>query len=85
MSIDAVIDRVTRNADGTARLHLRPREPGGRVGQPSLTVLNPPPNLEAAVGTEIWGGADAIMVGRETRWADRVGYTRIRLVPPKGR
>lgn len=81
MSIDAVIERVTRNANGTATLHLGPRD-GEGPGQSRLTVLNPPPSLEAAVGTEIWGGGESIIVGRETKWADRIGYTKIRLCKP---
>lgn len=77
MSIDAVISDVSRNPDGTATLHLMPRG-NSLVGQPRLTVENPPANLEASIGTEIWGGCSEIMVG-DTRWADRIGYTRIRL------
>jgi hypothetical protein len=84
VSIDARIVDVTRNADGTATLHLEAADSRrAPAGQSSLTVLNPPPHLEAAVGTEIWGGSDKIVVGRETIWADRVGYGSIRLRPAK--
>ena len=65
------------------RLKLAPREEGGLAGQDVLTIINPPtldPGLlESMVGMEIWGGSGEIMVG-ETKWADRIGYTRIRLV-----
>jgi hypothetical protein len=81
MSIDAVIGAVERNADGTATLVLMPREACDRHHGPQrMTVVNPPPLLEAAVGTEVWGGGESLMVGRETKWADRIGYTRCRLV-----
>jgi hypothetical protein len=79
MSIDAVIDRVERNADGTADILLVAADPRrAPAGQTRMTVLNPPPQFEAAVGTQIWGGANSVMVG-QTHWADRIGYTRLRL------
>jgi hypothetical protein len=84
VSIDAVITGVRRNPDGTATLSLGPRRPRGggnpsEPGQSGMTVLNPPPGLEAAVGAEVWGDADTLMVG-ERKWAERVGYTSCRLV-----
>jgi hypothetical protein len=86
MSIVARISKVDYQPDGTAKLRLVPI-PGcdDPVGQPSLTVLNPPPapQLQVAVGCDIWGGSGSIIMGRETKWADRVGYTAIRLVPKK--
>lgn len=85
MSIDAVIGSVVRKPDGTAVLHLLPRQDSTGQwegpGQNSLTVLNPPDDLEVVVGAEIWGGSESIIVGKESKWADRVGYTKIRLVP----
>jgi hypothetical protein len=87
MAIDAVITAVTRNQDGTADLQLGPRDtPHGKScpGQSTLTVVNPPPGLEAAVGTEVWGGSDFLMVG-DVHWANRVGYTRARLIAPSER
>lgn len=81
MSIDAVITGVTRNPDGTASLHLGPRG-DSCPGQTRMTVENPPPDLEAAVGTEVWGGDGYLMVG-DTKWADRIGYTRLRLCERK--
>jgi hypothetical protein len=84
VSIDAVITGVRRNQDGTATLSLGQRKPSGggnpsEPGQSRMTVLDPPPGLEAAVGTEVWGGDSALMVG-ERKWAERVGYTSCRLV-----
>lgn len=80
MSIDAVIEDVQQNPDGTATLLLRARDPNGTAGQSRMTVENPPENFESCIGTEIWGGDNCLMVGRQTRWADRIGYTRLRLV-----
>lgn len=65
------------------RLKLAPREKGGAAGQNVLTIVNPPTldpkTLAGMIGTEIWGGSSCIMVG-ETKWANRIGYTRIELV-----
>jgi len=65
------------------RLKLEPREKGGLAGQSVLTVVNPPTldpkMLSGLIGTEIWGNANSIMVG-DVKWADRIGYTKIRLV-----
>jgi hypothetical protein len=67
------------------RLKLEPREPGCVAGQRVLTILNPPtvdPNVLAGlIGTEIWGSSSCVMVG-QTKWADRIGYTKIKLVEP---
>jgi hypothetical protein len=85
VSIDAVIQSVKREPDGTAALILVTRDPRtAPAGQSRLTVVNPPPFLEAAVGTEVWGGCGALMVG-DTEWADRIGYTRIRLITDRWR
>jgi hypothetical protein len=84
MSIDARIELVTYEADGTATLHLGPRDKRNGPGQPSLTVLNPSPGMEVMEGMEIWGGASSIVVG-ETVWAERIGYTSIRWKEPKER
>jgi hypothetical protein len=87
VSIDAVITGVTRNPDGTATLSLGPRRSRSdgslsEPGQTRMTVLNPPPGLEAAVGTEVWGGHDRLMVG-ERKWAEIVSYGACRLVRGK--
>jgi hypothetical protein len=79
MSIDAKIELVTYESDGTVKLHLGPRDPNDRSGgQDALTVVNPKPGMEVMEGECIWGGANQIMY-RDTLWADRLGYTRIRL------
>jgi len=65
------------------RLKLVARETGGVPGQDVLTIVNPPtldPDyLSGLIDTEIWGGANEIMIG-EKRWAKRIGYTRIELL-----
>jgi hypothetical protein len=70
-------------ANPKVRLHLSPREKGGIAGQSVLTIVNPPTldpeALAGMIGTEIWGGSGYLMVG-DTKWANRIGYTRIELV-----
>ena len=83
MSIDAVIEAVERNDDGTADIVLgsrKTRDGDSCSGQSRMTVENPPPGFEACVGTKVWGGGETLMVG-DTKWADRIGYTRLKLVP----
>lgn len=81
MSIDAKIELVTYEQDGTVRLHLGPRTKRDGPGQPVLTVLNPKPRMEVLEGMDIWGNANVIMLG-DTHWADRESYTTIRLRTP---
>ena len=81
MSIDAKVELVTYEPDGTATLHLGPRTNQDGPGQPQLTVVNPRPHLDALEGSCIWGNASTIMVG-DTKLADRLSYTTIRLVEP---
>lgn len=82
MSICAEIIGSIKNDDGTVDLMLGPIGDDG-PGQKVLTVLNPPSDVEtfckAVAFQKIWGSSDTIMV-RETVWAKREGYTRIRLV-----
>lgn len=84
MAIDAVIERVDRNPDGTATLHLGPRQTqhgDSCPGQSRMTILNPPPGrLDGLIGTEVWGSSESLMIG-DTKWAERVGYTRAKLIP----
>ena len=65
------------------RLLLEPREKGGCAGQDALTIIDCPTlsdeELHSFIGVDIWGGTSEIMIG-DTKWADRVGYTRIKLV-----
>ena len=86
MSIDARIAGVTvfsNNGRLQLKLLLESREEGGYPGQPALTIVNPPdvsPDLlSSLIGTEIWGGANDILVG-DTIWAKRLSYTTIELV-----
>lgn len=85
MSIDAVITKVEDELFDAergyhSRLILAGRVPGTGPGQPALYVLNPPPcGLKGLEGTKIWGDASAVMVG-DVKIADRVGYSKIRLV-----
>ena len=82
MSICAEMIGSIRNDDGTVDLLLGPIGDDG-PGQNHLKVLNPPVDVEtfckAVAFEKIWGGSSEIMI-RETKWADRVGYERIRLV-----
>ena len=56
---------------------------GASTGQTALTIVNPPTTdidiLSGLIGTFIWGGSDSIMIG-DKKWADRLSYTRIKLV-----
>jgi hypothetical protein len=76
-------------ADGNprVRLKLEPREKGSVSGQGVLTIVNPPTanpeSLSGLIGTAIWGGSSEIMIG-EKKWADRIGYTRIKLINSGG-
>lgn len=83
MSIDARIDRVTYEADGTAKLHLVDRDKHSSRGVKALTVLNPAPGMEMLVGENIWGGDSQIMLG-DTLVADRVSAGSIRLLSKQG-
>jgi len=82
MAIVATIEGAKLNDDGTVRLNLGPLD-GEGPGQDFLTVLNPPADvrvfMDAIIGQKVWGGSSEIMVG-QTKWADRVAYTEIRLV-----
>lgn len=82
MSIAARIHSARMEAEGV-RIFLGPIRRGEVAGQRSLLITNWPEGANPAglVGTDIWGGSDAIMVG-ETKWAHRRGYTRIELVEP---
>lgn len=82
MSIAAEVVGVSLKVGGTVTLHLGPLD-GDGPGQDSLEVVNPPKCIDefmaSVVGLKIWGGSSEIRV-RDTKWADRIGYTRIRLV-----
>jgi hypothetical protein len=78
MSISGRVFDVRRKPDGTAELWLEPGPRKDPVGQPCLIVLNPPPHIEAMVGSYLWGGDSTIMC-KDKKIADRIGYTRIRM------
>jgi len=82
MSIIAEIIGATLRPSGVVTLHLGPVGDDG-PGQSQLVVINPPAKanefLIAVVGLKIWGSSSEIRVG-DTKWADRIGFTQIRLV-----
>lgn len=84
MSIDAIIDGVepcTEPYEGV-KLTLRDPAPGRDRGQNYLIVVNPPPySLDVVIGMHIWGGSGSVHIGSR-KWAERIGYTRIQLLPP---
>lgn len=85
MSIDARIAGVQVKADGEVRLVLEPREKGGHAGQSVMTILNPPRDttlLNVLIGECVWGNASVLMIG-DTKFADRIGYTKLRLLDPR--
>lgn len=82
MSIDARVESVHINEDGSGELRLidRPARPGGNPGckgQPSLSFESAPEEVTALNGLDVWGGADCLVLG-DVVIADRVGYSRIR-------
>lgn len=82
MSIDARVNTVIVNEDGSGRLELvdRPANPGsvpGISGQRSLGFETAPEEVTALNGRDIWGGANSIMLG-DVEIAERVGYTRVK-------
>jgi hypothetical protein len=82
MSIDAIVKTVIHNEDGSGRLELIPRNDCvAPAGQKTLSFDSAPHDVTALNGREIWGGANEIMF-KETRIADRIGYTKIRFVIP---
>ena len=81
MSIDAVVQTVIINEDGSGELRLidRPARRGqndGIAGQSSLHFDSAPEEVTALNWLPIWGGADQIILG-ERKIADRIGYTKI--------
>lgn len=80
MSIDAIVETVYHNEDGSGSLKLKARDTkSGPAGQNRLYFDKAPHDVTALNGREIWGGAGEIMVG-ETKIANRIGYTQIEFV-----
>lgn len=82
MSIDARVETVIHNEDGSGKLKLiarpDPRGPAynGNKGQASLCYDKAPHEVTALNGCDVWGGSESLMLGgREI--AKRVGYTKI--------
>ncbi len=88
MSIDARVEAVICNEDGSGYLKLidrparRPGDTPGIAGQNRLYFDASPHDVTALNGLDIWGGADSLVVGRELVFARREGYTKIRFIVP---
>lgn len=85
MAISAVVQGISVLGDGTVRLALGPTDKGDPAespGQETMIVLNPPTPpelLRGLIGCTVWGGSNELLVG-ETVIAERIGYTRLRLL-----
>ena len=85
MSIDARIETIIRNEDGSGQLRLvdrprlRPGDTPGIAGQSVLRFDAAPRDVTDLQGQDIWGGDSQIMLG-DTKIARREGYTKIRFV-----
>lgn len=83
MSIDARIAGITRNTEtGEVTMTLEDRNSRSIAGQSRMTILDPPPmncDLSRLVGREMWGNSSDMLIG-DSKIADRVGYTAMRLV-----
>jgi hypothetical protein len=78
MSIDARVETVYINEDGSGRLNLvdRPGNPPGISGQSSLWFKHAPEEVTGLNGLDVWGGSSILMLG-DHRIASRVSYTQI--------
>jgi hypothetical protein len=87
MAISAVVNGITVLPDNTVRLTLGEIDdasPSDSPGQESLIVINPPSPpelLRCLIDLIVWGGSDELLVGDKVI-AERIGYTRIRLLEP---
>ena len=85
MSIDARVETVVINEDGSGELRLvdRPARPGksaGIAGQRALRFAAAPEEVTALNGCDVWGGSGFLMLG-DVQIAEREGYTRIVFCP----
>lgn len=81
MSIDARIAGITCSPDGVF-LNLEPRDRYNGPGQSRMEIVNPPSpptKLEVLVSECVWGGSGFLMLG-DTKIADRIGYTKLKLL-----
>lgn len=82
MSIDARIETVIINEDGTGELRLIDRPPSspgqnpGCAGQRSLAFDAAPEEVTALNGLDVWSGSGGLMLG-DVEIAKRKGYTGI--------
>jgi hypothetical protein len=81
VSIDARVQTVIHNEDGSGELRLIDRPAGpdgvpGIAGQSCLTFASAPHEVTALNGCDVWGGDSSLILG-EIGIARREGYTRI--------
>jgi hypothetical protein len=74
MIIDARINEVYRNNDGSGRMEID--------GQPPLHFVSSPPDVSTLQGARVWGNAGVIMLG-DTSIAAFITYKQIKFVPDK--
>ncbi len=85
MSIDARVQTVIHNEDGSGELKLidrparRQGDTPGIAGQKRLSYDSAPYEVTALNGLDIWGNDSRIMLG-DKEIAVREGYTRIRFL-----
>jgi hypothetical protein len=72
MAIDARVERVDVNADGSGTLFLVDRHPDIPSGQNQLRFKLAPRKVHSLQGKEIWGGSGELMLGHR-KIADRAG------------
>lgn len=77
MSINAIVESVRQNEDGSGTLVLS----GEERGQPALDFDSAPHDVTGLNGRQIWGGSESILVG-EQEIARRIGYTKIAFTVP---
>lgn len=86
MSIDARIVGIQVTHNNDVMLVLEPRESrNAHHGSILMMIENPPDDptrLGVLIGECVWGGSGYLMIGH-TKFADRIGYTRLRLLPLK--
>lgn len=75
MSINAIVQRVERETDGSGTLYLT----GEERGQNKLKFAAAPADVDCLTGKQVWGSADRLLYG-QTTIAKRLGYTRIEFV-----
>jgi hypothetical protein len=86
MSIDARVEFVLLNEDGSGELRLqdRPKSPyettGGIRGQSALRFDGAPHEVTALNGLDVWGPSSCLMLG-DQEIASRIGYGKIAFHP----